>query len=347
MSRLNQIEDGLRGAATRITNSVFSLPELVLMPHSRCNCRCVMCDIWKANQTKSEISTDELKRHLHDFTSLRVRHVTLSGGEALMHSNLWTFCAMLKESGMRISLLSTGILLERNANEIVQYIDDVIVSLDGGEQTHDQIRGIEGSYSRMRDGILALRKISKGYRVTGRSVIQQMNFRELAATLDAGKDLGLDRISFLPVDISSDAFNRPVPWDEVRSGGVALSPEEIDEWEVILASVFRSHHRDFESGWVAESPKKFKWMVSYFRAIHGLSKHKAPPCNAPWVSAVVEANGDIKPCFFHAPYGNLKDGFAHVINSPAARNFRRKLHIRKNRICQSCVCALKRPIVHW
>ena len=23
------------------------LPILVLEPHSRCNCRCVMCDIWK------------------------------------------------------------------------------------------------------------------------------------------------------------------------------------------------------------------------------------------------------------------------------------------------------------
>ena len=34
----------------RITNHVGRLPIMVLMPHSRCNCRCLMCDIWRANK---------------------------------------------------------------------------------------------------------------------------------------------------------------------------------------------------------------------------------------------------------------------------------------------------------
>src|SRR5688572_4547440 len=74
---------------TQLTHHIHTLPIVVLMPHSRCNCRCVMCDIWKSNHLKREISREDLLRHMGDFERLGVRRVVLSGGEALMHSNLW------------------------------------------------------------------------------------------------------------------------------------------------------------------------------------------------------------------------------------------------------------------
>src|SRR3954467_6228009 len=97
------------------TNRLFEMPVLILMPHSRCNCRCVMCDIWKANHNKRELSREDLARHMDDFRRFNVQRVVLSGGEALMHSNLWTLCEMLKELGISITLLSTGLLLKRYA----------------------------------------------------------------------------------------------------------------------------------------------------------------------------------------------------------------------------------------
>src|SRR5688572_11429164 len=113
------------------THRLVTLPILVLMPHSRCNCRCVMCDIWKGNQNKREITAAELMPHLEAFRRLGVKWVVLSGGEPLMHSNLWSFCERLKGIGIRITLLSTGLLLQRHARQICLTCDDVIVSLDG------------------------------------------------------------------------------------------------------------------------------------------------------------------------------------------------------------------------
>src|SRR5262245_34701862 len=101
----------LKRILNRTTHQLGTLPVLVLMPHSRCNCRCVMCDIWKANQNKKEITVEELSKHIESFRKLGVRQVALSGGEALMHSNLWKFCELLKSVGVKISLLSTGITL--------------------------------------------------------------------------------------------------------------------------------------------------------------------------------------------------------------------------------------------
>ena len=39
-------------------------------------------------------------------------------------------------------------------------------------------------------------------------------------------------------------------------------------------------------------------------------------CNAPWVSTVMEADGTVRPCFFHEAYGNIKSGtLESIINS--------------------------------
>ena len=38
---------------------IEKLPILILFPHSRCNCRCIMCDIWKI-ETVREIAAAEL-----------------------------------------------------------------------------------------------------------------------------------------------------------------------------------------------------------------------------------------------------------------------------------------------
>ena len=120
--------------AARLRGQVSSLPVLILMPHSRCNCKCVMCDIWKANQNGQEITAEELKPHLESFRRLGVREVFLSGGEPLMHSNLWAFCQQLKTLNVRITLLSTGLLLRENARQICATCDEVIVSVDGSRE---------------------------------------------------------------------------------------------------------------------------------------------------------------------------------------------------------------------
>jgi radical SAM protein with 4Fe4S-binding SPASM domain len=58
------------------------------------------------------------------------------------------------------------------------------------------------------------------------------------------------------------------------------------------------------------------------------------------VSAVVDANGDVRPCFFHAPVGNLAKGLAATVNGPAAVAFREALDVATNATCRQCVCSL-------
>jgi MoaA/NifB/PqqE/SkfB family radical SAM enzyme len=333
----------IRRRLTAATHRVFSLPVLILMPHSRCNCRCAMCDIWKANQERRELSRADLAPHLSGLRGLHVRWVVLSGGEALLHTNLWTLCALIREElGARITLLSTGLLLARHAPEVVRWCDEVTVSLDGSRMVHDRIRGVPNAYDRLGEGVAAIKALQPDFRVTARCVVQRQNYADLPNVVAAAHQLGLDQLSFLAVDISSTAFNRPDGWDRERGAEVALSGEETEALEAVVEALIEVSARDFASGFIAESPAKLRRLPRYFRALNGQGAFPATVCNAPWVSAVVEADGSVRPCFFHRTIGSIHDApLAGILNAPEAIAFRRSLDVTEDPVCRRCVCTLK------
>jgi Fe-coproporphyrin III synthase len=328
---------------TLTTDRIHALPIVVLMPHSRCNCRCVMCDIWKGNRDKKELTRADLAPHVEALRRWRTCWVVLSGGEALMHSNLWTLCELLKDHlKTRITLLSTGLLLRRWSDEVTRWCDEVIVSLDGPRRIHDEIRDVPRAYDKLADGVLALRERVADYQVTARCVVQRRNFRDLTRVVDAARHLGLDRVSFLAADVSTEAFNRPAGWDGERVADVALSSDETEELAAVVEAMIAERARDFSSGFIAESPDKLRHLVAYFRALNGGGDFPPVACNAPWVSAVVEADGAVRPCFFHRVLGNLREQpLDEILNSPDAVAFRRGLDVTRDPICRTCVCTLR------
>ncbi|RAW02753.1 radical SAM protein [Pseudochryseolinea flava] len=326
---------------TLATNRISALPVLVLMPHSRCNCRCVMCDIWKANHNKQEINSDTLALHIDSFRKLGVKHVAFSGGEALMHDNLWKLCEQLKTIGVKITLLSTGITLKNHAKEVVHWCDEVTVSLDGSHDVHNQIRNLPRAYEKLQEGIAAIKIIKTNFRITARTVIQKLNYRDFPHILEAAKSLAVDQISFLPADLSSTAFNRENPWTQDKVVEVGLDKNETDELQDIIEKSFLDYAELYEQRFVAESKKKMLDIVQYYRASLGLIDFPAKKCNAPWVSAVIETDGEVKPCFFLPAYGNIyKHSFSEIVNSQQAIAYRKNLNMRENATCQKCVCSL-------
>jgi MoaA/NifB/PqqE/SkfB family radical SAM enzyme len=333
-----------RRLQTLRTHRITALPVAILMPHSSCNCRCVMCDIWKGNARKNQLTEDDIAGLLLSFKKLGTRQVVMSGGEALLNEHFFRFCSLLSAQGIKITLLSTGLLLKKYAGEIVANIADVIVSLDGDEQTHDAIRNIEGAYARMKEGVQHLKKLKPSLPVSGRSVIQRMNFRNWPLIVESAKEIGLNSISFLPADVSSEAFNREQPWDAGHVSAVAIQEEELPELYEVIAGLVKDHAMDFQNHFIAESPSKLSQVYTHYAAIHGLCDFPSHKCNAPWVSVVVEADGNVKPCFFHNSIGNIRgERMETILNGEAGLAFRRSLNMEKDPVCTRCVCSLNLP----
>jgi MoaA/NifB/PqqE/SkfB family radical SAM enzyme len=299
-----------------------------------------MCDIWKRTD-QTQLHSTELERHRESLRTLGVKWVVLTGGEPLLNNDFNGICTFFRQEGIRLTLLTSGLLLKRFAREVAVHIDDVIVSLDGPESVHDQIRGVAGAYKSISDGIGALRSVRPDMRISGRCTVQKANHSALRQTVSAAKEIGLNSISFLAADLISEAFNRLSVWPADRQSAIALNEMEVLAVENELERLIAEHKEDILSHYIAESPAKLRRILNHFRAHLGFASPEAPICNAPFVSAVVEANGTVRPCFFHRPIGDLRHAqLEDIINGPEALTFRRELSIHDDPICRKCVCSL-------
>jgi MoaA/NifB/PqqE/SkfB family radical SAM enzyme len=177
--------------------------------------------------------------------------------------------------------------------------------------------------------------------IHGRCTVQKSNFRYLRDTVRAAHTLGLDSISFLAADVTSEAFNRPLGWPRERQASIALDDSDVVGLDLEISTLISDCRQEIESGFISETPEKLRRIVTHYQAHLRHVQPVAPHCNAPWVSAVVEADGTVRPCFFHRPIGNIHEAnLRDVLNGEPAMKFRRELDVARNPVCQKCVCSL-------
>lgn len=317
-----------------------SLPLLIFFPTARCNSRCVSCDWWKADGA-TDLTLPEIEDLASQLPALGVKVVLFSGGEPLLRREVFEIADLFRRQGLKLHLLTSGLFLERDAARVVSAFENVTVSLDAHTTAlYREIRGVDGLDTVAR-GVKKLKAITQGFPVQARCTLHRYNFRELPNIVDKAKELGLDRISFLAADVSSEAFGRANNKSESSTRGLLLSEGQVREFSGIVEQTIRSHATDFATRFIAESPAKLRRLPQYYAGCLGLDEFPPVSCDAPWVSAVVEADGAVRPCYFHPPAGNIREKPLGDILRQEMRTFRSSLQVSSNPVCQKCVCSLK------
>ena len=323
-----------------VSNRTFVLPLVVFYPTSRCNSRCTSCDWWKQSG-EGDLSLEEIDAIAGALPGLGTQLVVFSGGEPLLRPEVFEAAAMFRARRLPLHLLTSGVLLERFADRVGQHFARVCVSLDAAsERLYEQVRGV-AALATVARGIRRLRREAPHIPLTARATLHRANFREMPRLIEYAHELGLDGISFLPADVSSLAFGRSAAPD---ARPLALDRDEIRAFEETVERTLTVFREDVDSGFVAESPDKLRRLPQYYRALSGLSGGQAfPPvhCNAPWVSVVIEADGSVRPCYFHRAIGNIRDTPLTTIVTTHLRAFRDALDVGSDPVCRRCVCSLK------
>lgn len=337
MSRESVLSTAMLVRLGEITNRTLVLPLVIFYPTSRCNSRCVSCEWWKCSGA-GDLTLEEIEAVAADLPSLGTRLVVFSGGEPLLRPEVFEAARTFRAQGMRLHLLTSGVLLERCADEVAREFARAIISLDATtEALYHSVRGVN-ALATVEKGVARLRRIAPDMPVTARATLHRLNFRELPRLIDHARAMALDGISFLPADVSSTAFGRGrLPQAE----GLTLDAGEILEFERLVDDTIRTRSDDFESGFVAESPEKLRRLPRYYAALAGGAPFPPLACNAPYASVVVEADGSVRPCFFHEPIGNVRRSPLGAIVGRDLAVFRRSLDVASNPICARCVCSMK------
>jgi Fe-coproporphyrin III synthase len=320
-----------------VTNRTFVLPLVIFYPTSRCNSRCVSCDWWKSSGA-GDLELDEIERLADSLPLLGTKLVLFSGGEPLLRPEVFDVASLFRARGMRLHLLTSGVLLERCADDVSKHFSRVVVSLDATTETlYHAIRGVT-ALTTVERGVARLRRLAPDIPITARATLHRLNFRELPRLIDHAHAMALDQISFLPADVSSRAFGREQP---VNPASLVLSAREIAEFGDIVEQAIDDHADDFSSGFIAESPGKLRRLPRYYAALGGNGPFPAVACNAPYMSVVVEADGSVRPCFFHAAVGNIRESPLGAIVERNLPAFRDGLNLSSDPVCARCVCSMK------
>ena len=145
-----------------------------------------MCPFWR--RLSPDPSLAEEKEILTRIYNSGAVGVAFEGGEPLLRKDLIDILAFSRSLPLHTSLITNGTLLETRIDEIAPYINGVVyVSLDGLEETHDSIRGVNGSFKKAVRGIIAA---EKKVAVTINTTIMAENVDEIESMVELAKELG-------------------------------------------------------------------------------------------------------------------------------------------------------------
>jgi Fe-coproporphyrin III synthase len=322
------------------------LPLATLYLSERCNSRCVTCDYWRHG--REDMNFDAVRRLLPSLQQLHTEVVLLSGGEPLLNPDWARIAQLLRESALKVWLLTSGLSLAKHAARVSELFHAVTVSLDGTDRdTYAAIRGLD-AFDNVCEGIraCAARGVAPSVRVT----VQRANFRQLPDFVATAKRLGARQVSFLGVDVANPhAFGRT---DDFGTD-LSLRPEDLPVFDEVLRSMERDCAEEFCSGFIAENPRKLRRILEYFAAVRGLGKYPKVRCNAPEFSAVIGATGQVQPCFFIAGptdarlAGNAAESamnLSNTLNGEKMVALRADIRDGKRAECKTCVCFMWRDL---
>ena len=278
-------------------------------------------------------------RLLPDLAKLQTQVALLSGGEPLLNREWAQIAQLLRASGLRLWLLTSGLSLLKHAWRAAELFDAITVSLDGTDrETYRAIRGVD-AFDKVCAGIRAA--ATAGAPVGVRVTVQRANYRQLPQFVALARELGVRQLSFVAVDVANPhAFGRLGDF----SSNLALQPDDLPILAEVIDHLERDRAADFSSRLIADSPRKLRRIHQYFAAVCGLAAYPPVRCNVFDYSVVVGATGRVSPCFFITGPGQGvgRDGLAQVLNGDSMLALRDQIRAGGRPECARCVCSLWR-----
>jgi radical SAM protein with 4Fe4S-binding SPASM domain len=334
-----------------------SLPEAVtLFLTHRCNLRCKMCGQWGEGGVakkqapevlKTELSLQDLEKLVDELSGFKPS-ITLFGGEPLLFEGCVDLIAYIKSKAMHCLMITNGSLLQDHAEALVKAgLDELNLSLDGGQELHDQIRGMPGLFERINKG---LEKLNSCKALSGKNrplvnlqcTITKYNYQHLEQLTKVAQDIKADSLTFHNlIFLNPESLQKQASFDRRLGSSSAdwqgfvfepgIDPKVLDEKRKEILSRRYDFSLDFYPNFSCRELEAYYADPCYSPSAQNCR------CISPWLVAYVFPDGQIKPCLnFSYSFGNIKEtGFRDSWNSVQATGFRRML--KANKVFPACV----------
>ncbi len=349
----------------KLKNGFASPPNsLAIKLTNACNLRCKMCGQPREGHEegdpkyapphffKETVPIEKYKDILSELKKVRP-NLYLWGGEPFMYKDLFELIRFAKKLKFTVQINTNGLYLRKFAQEIVESgLDDLIVSIDGPEEVHDQVRGLKGTFNLLKEGVFAIHeeKKKRGLKypiIRVRGTISPYNFEYIYDLTDISKELGADSLNFnwtwfttkqtgkayqkMMKDVfDTDAYSW-IPYET----DVILDPERERKYDGIKQQLVRFQHNDSDIP-ISMSPYiKPEQVETYYENIYETFGHDT--CYSVYTKSYILPNGDVTPCPDFPDYicGNINtQSFLDIWNGEWYRKWR--IELKKRKLFPSC-----------
>jgi len=285
-----------------------------------CNARCVTCDVWKNNSPDNNMLFEDYKNNLLQLKKTGLMGVSLTGGEPLLNPDIIQICKFTKENKIRVNLGTNGLLLEKKYKELINYVNQINVSIDGLEKTNDYIRGVKGYFKKATNALIKIRKEYPKKTLKIATTIISQNIDEIPELLKFCKQHKIIW-AFNLLDTSPYFFKK-----------VDLEPLLIKDEKKI--NEFKKCLLEYKKKEVIQySNSTINLAVAYLKN----KETKLLPCFLGFITAYLDAKSNLySGCWVFPPLGNLKEENIGKILSSG--EYKKRIIGMYQRRCPNCTC---------
>ncbi|MBQ6965771.1 MAG: radical SAM protein [Bacteroidaceae bacterium] len=164
------------------------LSQLMIYSTTACQSRCKHCNIWQ--KPVEHLSLEDIKRVMQSQCVTRRTTVGLEGGEFILHPQADEIMAWFQTNHPNYTLLTNGLASQKVINAVQRYQPHhLYVSLDGGRETYQRMRGRDG-YNRV---IEVMETLKDKVPLSLMFCLSPWNtFDDMAFVIDIAKRYGVD-----------------------------------------------------------------------------------------------------------------------------------------------------------
>lgn len=149
-------------------------------PTANCNMHCKFC--WGPNSSgKAELDLSQWCKIIDFFADNGTKSIVFTGGEPLMYKDIIHLIKYAKNKNLRTTLSTNTLLLKSLKNNLLKYVDDIGVPLDGyNMMTNCNMReGVTTHFSSVISSLDYIKKSNKNIFLTVRTVLSKKNFKDI------------------------------------------------------------------------------------------------------------------------------------------------------------------------
>ena len=309
---------------------------------NQCNLNCSMC--WqKDRHHKMFIDYKAFEAVIDDVSQLGKPAVYLWGGELLLHPDIWRMIKKAKEANLFCIVNTNGVLIKRFISQIIDSkLDMLIVSIDGNEKIHDKIRGRNGCFREVTEGLVLLSQHQlRRPLITINTVITEDNYLSLNEIVKLKEQVHASFLEYQFLMYFTDTEKQCYKSAFHKQFG--FIPHSVDSYLTNYGNIKIEKLWEYMQSIKSPRVRFFPYVLDTYDSF---CKYYNTPqdlnngfCRNIHSAMWIEADGSVYPCSNFTDYcvGNIQTESAMKIwNNKKFRLFRKELDTHLFSICNRC-----------